>query len=172
MSKNITQKTARGMITKSKQRLKEITTVLKSGLPKTGQEKLVQEYGIEHTKIIGWQNRYFVFEECQPNGPADLIFIKINTEGKLVQFNIDAKGIHPNCNSFPAGKRRPTTKEFRERNELYERIQSISWRVEDENFTHTITKKNGSIEKKKFQKGFIIFKDAYNKDVTHKIMKR
>jgi len=172
MSKNIPKNTAKSMITKSIQRIKEIVDDLKPGSPKEGQEKLVQEYGIEHTKIIGWQNRYYVFEECQPNGPADLIFIKINTEGKLVQFNIDAKGIHPNCNFFPQGKRRTTTKDFKERNELYERIQSISWRVEDENFTHTITKKNGLIEKKKFQKGFIVFKDAYNKDVTDKIMER
>ena len=171
MSKNITKRTATSMINKSRQRLKEIVEDLKSSSPKTGQEKLVQEYGIEHTKIIGWQNRYFVFEECQPKGPADLIFIKINVEGKLVQFNIDAKGIHPNCNFFPAGKRRPTTKDFKERNELYKRIQSISWRVEDKNFTHSFNK-NGSIKTKKYPKGFMVFKDAYNKDITDKITKR
>jgi|TARA_Y100000294_G_scaffold130802_1_gene123071 hypothetical protein len=163
MSSNITKNTAKSMINKSRQRLKEIVKKLKSGAPKTGQDKLVQEYGIEHTKIIGWQNRYFVFEECQSNGPADLIFIKINVEGKLVQFNIDAKGIHPNCKYFPAGKRRPTKKDFEKRNKLYQRIQSISWRVEDKDFTH---------ETKKFTKGFIIFKDANNKDVTRWIKKK
>ena len=172
MSKIIPINTCKAMISKSEQKLKAIIKRLKSGSPKNQQEEDVQNYSVEHTKIIGWQNRYYVYEECQPNGPADLIFIKINTQGKLIQFNIDAKGIHPNCNFFPQGKRRTTTKDFKERNELYERIQSISWRVEDENFIHTITKKNGRIEKKKFQKGFIVFKDAYNKDVTNKIMER
>ena len=172
MSKNIPKNTCTAMIKKSKEKLKKIIIKLRSSTPKTELESLVQKYGIEHTKIIGWQNGYYVFEECQLNGPIDLIFMKINNDGKLIQYNIDAKGIHPRCNYFPQGKRRTAIDKFKKRNSKYERLQSISWRVEDKNFTHQIKiKKNGTIKKKFFEKGFIVFKDSNNVDVTDKIIK-
>jgi len=65
MSKNIPKKTCTSMIKKSREKLKKIIIKLKSSPPKKKLKKYVQEYGIEHTKIIGWQNRYYVFEECQ-----------------------------------------------------------------------------------------------------------
>ena len=104
MSKIIPINTCKAMISKSEQKLKVIIKRLKSGTPKNQQEEDVQNYSIEHTKIIGWQNRYYVYEECQPNGPIDLIFTKINEEGNLVQYNIVALGIHPCCIYFPQGK--------------------------------------------------------------------
>ena len=156
------------MIKKSREKLKKIIIKLRSSTPKTELENLVQKYGIEHTKIIGWQNGYYVFEECQLNGPIDLIFMKINNDEKVIQYNIDAKGIHPRCNYFPQGKRRISKDEFKKRDSTYERLQSISWRIEDKNFTHKIVKKNGSIEKKQFEKGFIVFKDINNKPINLK----
>ena len=42
------------MISKSEQKLKAIIKRLKSGSPKNQQEEDVQNYSIEHTKIIGW----------------------------------------------------------------------------------------------------------------------
>lgn len=160
------------MISKSEQKLKGIIKRLKSGSPKTHQEEDVQNYGIEHTKIFGWQNRYYVYEECQPNGPIDLIFTKINEEGKLQQYNIDSKGIHPNCNYFPQGKRKVAKDQYKERNDLYQRLQSIVWRVEDKNFTHKFISLNGSIKTKFYSKGYMVFKDVNNNDVTDKIINK
>ena len=58
---------------------------------------------------------------------------------------------------------------FLERDIKYKRIQSISWRVEDKNFTHKIkNEKNGQIKEKFFKSGFIVFKDANNKIVNIK----
>ena len=170
MSKIIPINTCKAMISKSEQKLKVIIKRLKSGSPKNQQEEDVQNYSIEHTKIIGWQNRYYVYEECQPNGPIDLIFTKINEEGNLVQYNIDAKGIHPNCNYFPQGKRKVAKDKFKERNDLYERLQSIAWRVEDKNFTHKFVSSKGLVKSKFYSKGFMVFKDVDNNDVTNKII--
>ena len=87
-----------------------------------------------------------------------------------MQYNIDAKGIHPNCNYFPQGKRKVAKDKFKERNDLYERLQSIAWRVEDENFTHKFVSSKGLVKSKFYSKGFMVFKDVNNNDVTNKII--
>lgn len=94
MFKNINQRTATAMIRQSKNRLKELEKKLKDSKPNKEKINEVQKYGIEHTKIIGWKNGFYVFQECQPNGPIDLIFLKLSENGKIIQYNIDAKGIH------------------------------------------------------------------------------
>ena len=161
-------KVCKASIAKSKKELKRIYINLKSKSPNKDHLSDVQKYGIEHTKIKGWEKGYYVFEECQINGPVDIIFMKF-INGERIVYNIDSKGIHPNCRYFPQGKRKVSSGKFLERDLKYKRIQSISWRVEDKNFTHKIkNEKNGQIKEKFFKSGFIVFKDANNKIVNIK----
>ena len=104
-------KVCKASIAKSKKELKRIYINLKSKSPNKDHLQDVQKYGIEHTKIKGWEKGYYVFEECQINGPVDIIFMKF-INGERIVYNIDSKGIHPNCRYFPQGKRKVSSGKF------------------------------------------------------------
>ena len=70
------------MIKKSREKLKKIIIKLKSSPPKKKLKKYVQEYGIEHTKIIGWQNRYMYLKNVSLL--SIILLILKNLKWKLV----------------------------------------------------------------------------------------
>ena len=154
------EKVCKASIKKSKEKLKIIYHKLKNKKPSDEDKQDVQTYGVEWTKIKGWEKGYYVYEECQINGPVDIIFMKF-IDGKRIVYNIDSKGIHPNCNYFPQMKRKVSKEKFLERDTMYKRIQSIAWKVEEKNFVHEVIKNGKKITKN--CNGSIVFKDKNNK---------
>tara|TARA_B110000003_G_scaffold240898_1_gene247814 strand:- start:274 stop:702 length:429 start_codon:yes stop_codon:yes gene_type:complete len=114
-------------ISKSKIKIKKLKNKLTYPKDK-GQLRIVEEIAIETTKIYLWKRGYWIMREQQSKGPADLYAYKI-VNNKKIDYFIDAKGIHPKVNYKPAFKRR-SSKAFRDRDKVINRIQSIVYKDE------------------------------------------
>ncbi len=125
-------------IKQSKKKVLELTALL-TKTKESGQAKFVEEIAIEETKIHLWKKGYWILREQQQKGPADLYAYKI-IENKIIDYFIDAKGIHPRVNYRPQFKRRVSSK-FHERDTVLNKIQAI------------------------FYRGKLVFKDINNKEL-------